>query len=143
MADQARSEEKWSDTAQHAGSEEVRDLAASRTKMAEDRTLLANERTFASWARTGLASAGIGLGFHALFTTMQPWWLPRAIATGFLLVAILVILSAERRACSVLLRLHAHRITPVGIGRLRAISWTISLAVGALIMAIWLSPYRN
>ncbi|MBB3991179.1 DUF202 domain-containing protein [Croceicoccus naphthovorans] len=43
------------------------DHAERKTDLAEDRTLLANERTFAGWVRTGLASVGIGLGFHALF----------------------------------------------------------------------------
>ena len=64
--------------------------ARFRTDLAEDRTILASERTFASWLRTGLASIGIALGFHALFGRMQPIWLPRAIATAFLAIAIMI-----------------------------------------------------
>ena len=73
----------------------------SRTDLAEDRTILANERTFAGWMRTSLACVAIGVGFHALFRSMQPEWVPRAIATAFLILAILVILLAQRRAAAV------------------------------------------
>jgi putative membrane protein len=59
------------------------DLAKDRTDWAEDRTLMANERTFAGWMRTGLASVGLGLGFNALFGKLEPWWIPRLIATIF------------------------------------------------------------
>ncbi|MEJ7777076.1 MAG: DUF202 domain-containing protein [Sphingomicrobium sp.] len=57
---------------------------------------------------TSLACVAIGIGFNALFQKMQPVWVPRAIATGFLLLAILVIVSAERRASAVIKRLGAH-----------------------------------
>ena len=77
------------------------DLAEDRTELAEDRTLLANERTFAGWMRTGLASIGLGLGFHALFNRMEPGWVPRAIATAFMLVGVFVIFAAQRRASRV------------------------------------------
>lgn len=120
--------------------DERQELAETRTKMAEDRTVLANERTFASWMRTGLASVGIGLGFHALFTAMEPWWVPRAIATAFFLVGIFVTFSAERRACSVVERLHAHRVETVGVARLRTISLVVSAAIGCLIAALWMLP---
>ena len=115
-------------------------LSEARTAMAEDRTVLANERTFASWLRTGLTCVAIGLGFHALFTSLQPWWLPRAIATTFFLVAIFVTLSAERRACAVVERLHAHRVRTVGAARLRSISWVLSLAIATLVVAQWVIP---
>jgi putative membrane protein len=55
-------------------------LAQFRTDLSEDRTMLANERTFASWMRTGFAGIGIGLAFNALFTRMEPEWVPKAIA---------------------------------------------------------------
>ena len=84
--------------------------STGRTELAEDRTILANERTFAGWLRTGLAAVGIGLAFHVLFGKIEPAWLPRAIATAFLLIAILVVFLAERRATAVLGRLDAHVI---------------------------------
>lgn len=134
-------EEGWTETAAQADEGEERNvLAETRTKMAEDRTVLANERTFAGWMRTGLASVGIGLAFNALFVSMNPWWVPRSIATVFFLIAILVLLSAERRACKVIGRLHAHKVESVGIGRIRIIAIASSAAVVALIAALWLLP---
>ena len=73
-------------------------LAQRRTDLAEDRTILANERTYAGWMRTAFAAIGVGLGFRALFMEMQPPWLPRAIATLFLLIGIALFIAAERRA---------------------------------------------
>ena len=108
--------------------------------MAEDRTVMANERTFAGWFRTGFAAVGIGLGFHALFVQMQPGWVPRGIATAFLLVGIYLFISAERRACAVLARLHAHKAEPVRNSHLRTITVVSSVAVVALIAAMWLVP---
>lgn len=128
------------DAVEHASGDEREHLAEARTAMAEDRTILANERTYASWMRTGLAAVGIGLGFHALFIRMEPWWAPRAIATAFFLVGVVVIISAERRACSVVQRLHAHQVETVGIGRLRVITWVTCAAIAALIAAMWLLP---
>lgn len=81
---------------------------ASRNDLAEDRTLLASERTFAGWMRTSFASLEIGVGFHALFGELQPSWLPRAIATSFMMLAMAVVILAERRATAVLARLSPH-----------------------------------
>ena len=117
-------------------------LAEERTDMAEDRTVMANERTFAGWFRTGFAAVGIGLGFQALFVQMHPPWVPRAIATAFLLVGIYLFVSAERRACKVLTRLHAHKVQPVPNSHLRFITAISSAAVIALIAAMWLVPVR-
>lgn len=112
----------------------------SRTDLAEDRTLLANERTFAGWMRTGLATIGIGVGFHALFLHMDPAWVPKAIATLFLLVGLAVVVAAERRACTVRERLSTHIVETARPMNLRVI--TVAMAVGtlALIAAIWLVP---
>ena len=118
------------------------ELAQERTDMAEDRTVMANERTFAGWFRTGYAAVGIGLGFQALFVQMDPPWVPRAIATAFLLVGIYLFISAERRSCAVLARLHAHRAQPVGNSHLRTITFISSAAVVALIAAMWLVPVK-
>jgi inner membrane protein YidH len=114
------------------------DLARMRTDFAEDRTVLANERTFASWTRTGFAAIGIGLGFHALFGRIEPLWLPRAVATAFLAIAILIFIAAERRACIVIRRLHTHEVETVKIGVVRLITIVTVAATLALIAAIWL-----
>ena len=113
-------------------------LAHQRTDMAEDRTVMANERTFAGWFRTGFAAVGIGLGFHALFLRMEPSWIPKSVATVFLLVAIYLFYSAERRACAVLNRLHAHKAEPVSNSHLRIVTYVSIAAACVLIGAIWL-----
>ncbi|MCC2980973.1 MULTISPECIES: YidH family protein [unclassified Sphingomonas] len=114
------------------------DLAEDRTHLAEDRTVLAHERSFAGWVRTGMASVGIGLGFHALFRAIDPPWIPKAIATAFLLIAVAIFLSAERRACAIMNRLEAHRIAALRPVRLRLLAWTLSGATLALVVVIWL-----
>ena len=91
--------------------DEQQRLAEARTDLAEDRTLLANERTFAGWLRTGLAAVGIGLGFHVLFQTLEPLWVPKAIATVFLVIGIFIFVVAERGACSVKERVETHEVS--------------------------------
>ena len=119
-------------------SDDLETEAAERTALAQDRTLLANERTFAGWMRTSLAAVAIGIGFNALFQTMEPNWVPKAIATIFLTIGIFVMLAAERRACAVVERLKPHEIKTFRIVNLRLVSWSISLATVALIAALWL-----
>jgi putative membrane protein len=114
------------------------ELAEDRTDLAEDRTLLANERTFAGWMRTGLSSVAIALGFQALFSRMEPGWVPRAISTTFVLVGVLMFVFAERRSTRVDKRLDAHRVRSFGRLRLRLITAALSLASFALVAAIWL-----
>lgn len=116
--------------------------SVDRTALAEDRTLLANERTFASWIRTSLAAVAIGIGFNALFQTMEPKWVPKAIATVFLMIGIFVMLSAGRRACAVVDRLKQHEIKTLRMMNLRLVSWSVSLATVALIWALWLLDAR-
>jgi putative membrane protein len=120
----------------------VAEQSKQRTDLAEDRTVLANERTFASWFRTAFASVGIGLGFQALFLKMEPAWVPRSIATAFLLLAIFLFIVAERRACQVHDRLEAHQVTAFRNRRLRMITIVASAAVAALIATMWLLPIR-
>lgn len=92
-------------------------LAESRTDLAEDRTVLANERTFAGWLRTGLGAVAVGLAFQALFETMHPKWAPKAIATAFIAIGILVFVLAERNA-----RLVLNRLRPMKCGRWARVS---------------------
>ena len=117
---------------------DVTAAARKRTEWAEDRTVLSNERTFGSWVRTGFGAIGIGLGFHALFGRIHPLWVPRAVATAFLAIAIIIFLAAERRACIVIRRLHTHEVETVKIGVLRLITVVSLVATLALIAAIWL-----
>ena len=112
--------------------------APSRTDLAEDRTILANERTFAGWMRTSLASLAIGVGFHALFQKLDPPWLPKLIATAFLLLAIAVIVMAEWRAAAVMRRLSPHVVITARPVNLSIFAAVISLGAAALALGIWL-----
>ena len=118
------------------------ELAHSRTDLAEDRTVLANERTLGSWVRTGFAAIGIGLAFNALFQRMEPSWLPRSISTAFLLIAVAIFISAERRSCAVMARLHPHTVRTIGPARVRMIAWASVLATLALIWAVWFASFH-
>lgn len=117
--------------------------AVARTDLAEDRTVLANERTFASWFRTGFAAVGIGLAFQALFIRMEPAWVPKLIATIFVLLGIFLFIAAERRACKVLQRLSAHQVQSFDHSRLRFMTAAASSAALALVAAMWLLPIER
>jgi putative membrane protein len=113
------------------------ELAQRRTDLAEDRTILANERTYAGWMRTAFAAIGVGLGFRALFTEMQPPWLPRAIATLFLLIGIALFVAAERRAAWVVNHLRVHAVETVRVRNMRLVTAAMVLATLVLIVAMW------
>lgn len=120
----------------------MNDNHPTREELAEDRTILANERTFGSWMRTSLGCIAIGVGFRGLFASMEPAWVPKAIATAFLLLAVLVILLAERRAATVLERLSAHTVVTAKVMNLRLFAGLVSLGATALAAAIWLLDIR-
>jgi putative membrane protein len=121
-----------------AGSEHS--VGAHRTELAEDRTILANERTFAGWMRTSLGCIGLGVGFHALFNKVEPGWLPRGIASLFLVLGAIVILLAARRASSVISRLDPHVVQTTKRMNLRLFAAAIVLGAGGLIVGIWTLP---
>jgi putative membrane protein len=125
-----------------ADSSDKQHLAAERTDFAEDRTILANERTFAGWMRTGFASIAVGVGFN-LLTELEPVWVPKAIATAFLLIGIMIFVAAERRACAVIRRLHTHEVRTVRVGFLRLLTLTVIAATLALIAALWLLEMKG
>ncbi|WP_186401949.1 MULTISPECIES: DUF202 domain-containing protein [unclassified Sphingopyxis] len=122
--------------------QERTDLAQNRTELAEDRTVLAHERSFAGWVRTGMAAVGLGLGFNALFRTMEPSWMPKAIATSFLLTAIYVFVSAERRARTIIAKLEPHNVTVLRPMRIRLLAWALAAASAALVAALWLAALK-
>ena len=123
--------------------EDKQQSAEDRTELAEDRTVLANERTFAGWMRTGFAAVGIGVAFNALFARMEPAWIPKAIATAFLVAAIYMIVVAERRACSVMARFDERRVAELRPMNLRIITIVSVAATLALIAAIWLVKMKD
>ena len=115
------------------------DWAEARTDWAEDRTVLANERTFAGWMRTGMAAIAIAVGLRAVFQAAEPTWLPKSVATIFLVAAIIIFWSARRNACKAQVRLNAHKaeIQPGRIFTLLAAIFSASaLAVGAVLWTL-------
>lgn len=117
--------------------EDRTDLAEDRTDWAEDRTIMANERTFAGWMRTGLAAIGIGLGFNALFDKLEPSWLPRGIATIFIVIGIFIFWAAQNNACAVQKRMDAHKAQPVKTMNMRLIAFCMAFGSAALAVGIW------
>ena len=111
---------------------------ASQNDLAEDRTILSNERTFAGWMRTSLGSIAIGLGFRGLFWKFEPEWVPRLIATGFLMLAIAIVWLAARRSSAVTRRLSPHVVESARPVNLAAMATAISAGAGLLGVAIWL-----
>lgn len=120
----------------------VRTPQHSPIELAEDRTILANERTFAAWIRTAVGCMAFGVGFHAFFNRMEPGWVPRLIATGFLLLAATIAWLAVRRAAAVMRRLSAHVVANARKVNLELIASAVSLGAAALALAIWLLPIR-
>ncbi|QIL03013.1 DUF202 domain-containing protein [Sphingomonas sinipercae] len=114
----------------------------SRTELAEDRTILANERTFAGWMRTSLACVALGVGFLALYQKIEPGWVPRSIASGFLMLAIVVIVAAERRAAAVMKKRSAHVIMAAKAMNLKLLAAAVSIGAVALIVASWVVDFR-
>ena len=112
----------------------------SAVELAEDRTLLASERTFAGWVRTSLGCIAVGLGFHALFSALQPAWVPRAIANLFLLLAAVIVWLATGRAAAVVCRLSPHVVVSARRMNLTLIASAISLGAAALAIAVWALP---
>ena len=110
--------------------------AEFRTDLAEDRNIMAMERTFAGWMRTAFAAIGIGLGFRALFGSWDPSWMPKLIATGFILGGGWLAITAERRACKTLARLSTHEFAPIPTPNFRVMAWGV--AIGAIIVTIGL-----
>ena len=111
--------------------------AEDRTDWAEDRTILANERTFAGWMRTGIAMIGLGLALRALFGEWEPFWIPRGIASIFIVIGIFVIFAAQKRSGAVLERLNSHSAKPVSSINMRIIATLMIAGATCLLAGIW------
>ena len=120
------------------GEDPSTEWAENRTDWAEDRTIMALERTFAGWMRTAFAAIAIGIGFNALFGEFDPPWLARAIASGFIALAIVFALGAQRRATRAFDRLSSHSVDTPDLPRIKLIAYAISAGAALLIAALWL-----
>lgn len=118
-------------------SEQRSEMAEERTSFAEDRTLLANERTYAGWAKTSFAAIGLGLGFQALFRREGPEWIPKSVATLFILLGILIIWLAERRAVRVLNERSGNHVNLTSRRTFRMMAVAVSVGGVTLIASIW------
>ncbi|MEM7489019.1 MAG: DUF202 domain-containing protein [Pseudomonadota bacterium] len=84
------------------------DWAEARTEWAEDRTVLANERTFAGWMRTGMGAIAVALGLKAVFSAAEAPWIPKTVASAFILAAVVIFWAARTQACRSQSRLDTH-----------------------------------
>lgn len=107
--------------------------AQTRTDLAEDRNIMAMERTFAGWLRTAFAAIGIGLGFRALFGAMEPAWLPKSIATMFILAGAWLAWNAQHRTRQTMKRLESHKFDAISKPDFRLLAYAVIL--GSLILA--------
>ena len=112
--------------------------AEFRTDLAEDRNIMAMERTFAGWMRTAFAAIGIGLGFRALFGEWDPSWLPKLIATIFIIGGGWLAITAERRACKTLQRLNTHEFEAISTPNFKVMAYAIATGSVVLSVGLWI-----
>ena len=110
-----------------------------RTNWSEDRTLMANERTYSSWMGTGLGAIGVAIGMKAVFGAFEPTWAAKAVASMFLLIAIVIFWSARNQACKTRQRLHDTDADPLsthGFTRLATIMTIATVGTGAILWGL-------
>lgn len=118
--------------------QERTDWAEDRTDWAEDRTIFAMERTYAGWIRTGLAVVAVALGLHAVFLKFEPTWLPKSVATLFLLAAIGTFVAAWAKTRQTRERLDRHTAEGQSIIWLTALMMMLSLGTIGIGAVLWL-----
>lgn len=113
------------------------DWAEWRTEWAEDRTVLANERTFAGWMRTGMAAIAIAIGLRAVFNAAEPTWVPKAVATLFIVAALIIFYAAWRNSCKALNRLDSHDTEEQNSGMFGLLASVFSVGAVAVCCVLW------
>ena len=111
--------------------------AEFRTDLAEDRNIMAMERTFAGWMRTAFAAIGIGLGFRALFGSWDPAWMPKLIASLFILGGGWLAITAQQRACKTLARLSTHEFAPIPTPNFRVMAYGVAIGAVVVTVGLW------
>lgn len=112
--------------------------AEDRTDWAEDRTLLANERTFAGWMRTGMGALAVAIGLKAVFGDFDPTWLAKAVASIFILIALLIFAAAAHEARKAQRRITSHDAEAQGARRMLILALLLSLGGLATGAILWL-----
>ena len=124
------------DTSSHG--RDSQDLAEDRTDLAEDRTIMAVERTMASWMGSGMGLIGLALGLRAIFGTFEPTWIPKAMATFFLILAIVVVHSARKRMCGAIARMSPSWVEEPNTRGMEIAAYGISAGAVMLMIGVWL-----
>ena len=123
---------------QHSDDQDKKtDWAEARTDWAEDRTVLANERTFAGWMRTGMASIAQAQGQRAVFDEAEPAWLPKAVATLFIAIAVGIFWAARAQADKGQKRLDTHDTEAQPTRRFTVAAAGLSIAAIAVAGILW------
>ena len=112
--------------------------AESRTDWAEDRTLQANERTFAGWMRTGMAALGVAIGLKAVFGDFSPTWLAKAVASIFIVIAVVIFGAATHETRKAQRRISSHVAEAQGARRMLILAVLLSLGAIATGAILWL-----
>ncbi|PVA07280.1 DUF202 domain-containing protein [Thalassorhabdomicrobium marinisediminis] len=107
--------------------EDRTEWAEVRTDWAEDRTIMANERTFVSWIGGGMGAIGVALAFQAIFGKFEPTWVAKTVATLPLITAVVLFVTAERKASQTLTRLNDHKVEASGGKTLKLVAGLLSL----------------
>ena len=127
------------DTKGTDGTDDTTELARDRTDWAEDRTLLANERTFAGWMRTGMASVALAIGLKAVFGPFEPTWAAKAVASVFILTAVLIFLAAAQKSRAAQRRIMSHDTEAQPVRRMTAVAALMiagAIGTGAVLWAL-------
>ena len=103
------------------------ELAEDRTDLAEDRTIMANERTFVSWIGGGMGAIGVALAFQAIFGKFEPTWVAKTVASIPLTAAVILFVTAERKASQTFARLNDHNVEASGGKTLKLVAGLLSL----------------
>ena len=120
-------------------SKSTEEKAETRTRWAEDRTIMANERTFSSWMGTGLGAIGVAIGLKAVFGAFEPTWAAKAVASLFLLIAIILFWAAQRQAKRTLERLSdndAEAMPTKSFTRLAVLMTLAAVGTGAILWSL-------
>ena len=113
-------------------------MAEDRTDWAEDRTILANERTFAGWMRTGMASLAVAIGLRAVFGPFDPTWVAKAVATVFVVTAVLIFWAAALQSRKAQERIASHSASVQPHGRMTILAALLTLGSAATGAILWL-----
>ncbi|QFT91709.1 hypothetical protein FIU86_02565 [Roseovarius sp. THAF9] len=127
------------DDADHGEQDKKTRWAENRTDWASDRTILANERTFNSWMGTGLGAVGVAIGLKAVFGAFEPTWAAKAVASVFLVIAIVVFWAARHQARKTISSMETYDAAPMptrNFTLLASLMTIATLATGAILWSL-------